>query len=250
MEFSNYVKEELKYYVYIYSHPETNEIFYVGKGKGNRVFSHLYEITESEKVKYIQELNSKGLKPKIEILIHGLEDEDVALRVESSIIDLIGITNLTNKQIGYKSALFGRMTINQINSMYNKKTTNIDEPAILIRISKAFRFTMTEEELYEYTRGRWKLSPIRAKNAKLAFAVYQGVIQEIYEIAEWFPAGTTESDRKSTNKSGLDTPESLIGRYEFVGKIATPEIRQKYKHMSVEHLFSQGNSNPIMYVNL
>ncbi len=31
------------HYVYIYSDPVTNEPFYVGKGKDNRMFSHLYE---------------------------------------------------------------------------------------------------------------------------------------------------------------------------------------------------------------
>ena len=56
-------------------------------------------------------LEAQGLQPKIEILVHGLEDEEVALRVESSVIDLIGIKNLTNKQNGYKSATFGRMSI-------------------------------------------------------------------------------------------------------------------------------------------
>lgn len=110
MKFFTSILKELKFYVYIYSHPLTNEIFYVGKGKGNRVFSHLEEQIESKKVQYLKELKNQGLKPKIEILIHGLEDEEVALRVESSIIDLIGIKNLTNKQSGYKSATFGKMT--------------------------------------------------------------------------------------------------------------------------------------------
>mgnify|MGYP000848093553 CR=1 FL=1 len=50
--FSSPVIHELKYYVYIYSHPITDEIFYVGKGKGNRAFSHLEDKSESEKVQH------------------------------------------------------------------------------------------------------------------------------------------------------------------------------------------------------
>ncbi|QEY21607.1 hypothetical protein D0S48_13550 [Psychrobacillus sp. AK 1817] len=42
-QFSKEVINKLKYYVYIYSDPETEEIFYVGKGIGNRVFSHLID---------------------------------------------------------------------------------------------------------------------------------------------------------------------------------------------------------------
>lgn len=249
MKFSPSIINDLKYYVYIYSHPETNEIFYVGKGKGNRVFSHLLEQSESEKIKYLRALESQGLKPKIEILVHGLEDEEVALRVESSVIDLIGINNLTNNQSGYKSATFGRMSIDQVTALYNKQKGDIEDAVILIRINQAFRYSMPENELYEYTRGRWVLNPNRAKKAKYAFAVYQGVVQEVYEILDWYKAGSTNSIRLDENKTGLNTIESLEGRFEFIGNIAPKEIRNKYRFLSVEHYFKRGNSNPIMYVN-
>lgn len=245
--FSKPVINELKYYVYIYSHPKTGEIFYVGKGKGNRVFAHLNDKSDHQKVQYIKALRSQGLEPKIEILIHGLEDEETALRVESSIIDLIGIKKLTNKQSGYKSASFGRMSIDQISSIYDKEKVDIEEPAILIRINQAFRYSMHEVELYDYTRGRWKLNPERAKNAKYGIAVYEGIIQEVYTILEWHKAGTTESVRKDDETNQLNTKDSLVGRYEFVGIPAPTEIREKYKFKSVEHYFKQGNSNPIKY---
>jgi uncharacterized protein len=250
MKFSPSIINDLKYYVYLYSHPVTNEIFYVGKGKGNRVFSHLLEQSEHQKVKYIRDLERQGLEPKIEILVHGLEDEEVALRVESSIIDLLGINNLTNKQSGYKSASFGRMTTNQIKGLYDKHKRDIEEAVILIRINQAFRYSMPENELYEYTRGRWVLNPNRAKKAKYAFAVYQGVVQEVYEIVDWYKAGETNSLRLDKENEGLDSDESLKNRFEFVGHIAPLEIRDKYRFTSVEHYFLRGNSNPIMYVNL
>lgn len=250
MGFSPAVQNELKYYVYLYSHPLTGEVFYVGKGKGNRVFAHLEDKSESHKVKYISELRKNNLEPKIEILVHGLEDDEMALRVESSIIDLIGIKNLTNVQSGYKSSTFGRMTIDQVKSIYEKREKGIEERVILIRISKAFRYTMSDKELYEYTRGRWKLNPERAKNAKYAFAVYEGIVQEVYEIEKWFKAGTTDSFRSMNDGIGLNTAESLIGRYEFIGTIAPIAIREKYRFTSVRQYFAKGNSNPITYVNV
>jgi hypothetical protein len=51
MKFTIEQTEFLKYYVYIYMDPDTKEIFYVGKGKGNRVFSHLNDGSDSDKVK-------------------------------------------------------------------------------------------------------------------------------------------------------------------------------------------------------
>ncbi len=250
LKFSGPVIEKLKFYVYIYSNPQTDEIFYVGKGKGNRVFAHIEDRFESHKVNYIRDLRSKGIEPKIEILIHGLEDEKTALRVESSIIDLIGIENLTNRQSGYKSATFGRMTIEQINSAYDKQTVNVEEPSILIRISQAFRYSMSEIELYDYTRGQWRLNPEKARNAKYGFSIYQGIIQEVYEIHNWYKAGDTFSARQGNENVERGEFERLAGRYEFIGNLASQELRNKYKYKSVEHYFNKGNSNPIMYLNL
>ena len=240
-KFPKIVSTELKYYVYIYSNPITEEIFYVGKGKGNRVFSHLTEESETEKVKYLLDLKLKGLKPKIEILIHGIEDEETALRVEAAIIDLIGINKLTNRQSGWKSATFGRMTLKQIISTYSKQEVQITEPSILIRINQKFRYSMSEIELYDFTRGQWKVNVEKANNAKFAFAIYEGIIQEVYSVLFWLKAGKTLNTRNEK--------EALKDRFEFIGNIAEPEIRNKYKYKSVEHYFKKGNANPIMYVN-
>jgi hypothetical protein len=240
-KFPKTVSSELKYYVYIYSNPLTEEIFYVGKGKGDRVFSHLMDEKESEKVRYIQSLKNQGLKPKIEILIHGIENEETALRVECAIIDLIGINKLTNKQSGWKSATFGRMTLQQILSAYTKQKVEIEEPAILIRINQEFRYSMSEVELYDYTRGRWTIDKKHAEKADYAFAIYNGVIQEVYSILSWFDAGKTFNTRTDNDR--------IDDRSEFIGNIAEPEIRNKYKNKSVADYFKKGNANPIMYVN-
>lgn len=48
-QFSKEVITKLKYYVHIYSDSETGEIFYVGKGIGNRVFSHLTDWSFNER---------------------------------------------------------------------------------------------------------------------------------------------------------------------------------------------------------
>ncbi len=248
-KFSSAEIKALKYYVYVYSNPATNEIFYVGKGKGNRVFSHLSETSESDKVKYLSDLKKQNLKPKIEILTHGIEDTETALKIESSIIDLIGINNLTNQQKGFRSATFGRMSIKQVKSAYIQEPVKITEPSILIRISQAFRYSMTPMELYDYTRGHWVLNPDNAKQAKYAFSIYEGVIQEVYEIAGWFNAGTTYSVRENNELVKREAGNREDKRYEFVGNLATQSIRDMYKYKSIGGLFKKGNSNPIMYLN-
>lgn len=87
-EFTSNIIQELKYYVYIYSDPVTGVPFYVGKGKRNRCFSHLFQEGESEKLNKLRELREQGK----EILVYGV-DEETALKVEGAAIDLIGIEN-------------------------------------------------------------------------------------------------------------------------------------------------------------
>lgn len=50
MKFISFVVREIKYYVYFYLYLIMGEIFYVGKGKGNRVFFYFVDESELEKV--------------------------------------------------------------------------------------------------------------------------------------------------------------------------------------------------------
>ena len=234
------VVSELKFYVYLYSDPESGSVFYVGKGKGNRAFAHLEDRSESDKVRYIKDIKSRGLEPRIEILIHGLETEQDALRVEASVIDLVGLDHLTNQVSGYRSRTFGRMTVEQVVAAYSKEPVIVEEPCLLIRVQRFFRYNMSAMDLYDYTRGYWRVNVERAGKAELALSVYQGIVQEVYCIRKWFEAGQTFNSRQEGG---------LVGRYEFVGQIADSQIRKRYRFKSVESYFKQGMANPVTYLN-
>ncbi len=239
-KFTSEIKEYLKYYVYIYVDPQTDEIFYVGKGKGDRVFSHLNDTSENEKCKRINEIRNRGQKPKLEILIHGLENEETALKVEAAVIDLLRVDKLTNKIHGYRSSLYGRLSVEQLIQRYNKEVANIEEPAILIRINQLFHYAMTPIELYDATRSCWEIGTDRDK-AQYAVSVYDGIVQEVYSIKQWFRGG--ETFMSLPGERGNE-------RWEFVGNIAPKEIRNKYLNKSVNHYFKRGNQRPIVYVNI
>lgn len=121
---------------------------------------------------------------------------------------------------------------------------DITEPAVLIRINRLYRSGMSREALYEATRGVWKAAPPRRDRARLALAVAPGgIVCGVYEISEWHPAASTPY--KTRDGSKLSTE----GRSEFTGQEAAEPIFQKYIGRSVAHCFSEGNRNPILYVN-
>lgn len=243
--FSHNTIQELKYYVYVYSDPDTKKPFYVGKGKGNRVFNHLNKQSEDEKSMKINEIIEKGKTPIIEILAHGL-DEETALKVEAAAIDLIGIKNLTNRQRGYESSSFGKIEVSLLNARYSHEKLELDDITdniMFIRINKRYRNDMSPMELYEATRGYWRLKVENAKKVDYVLAVYDGMVLEVYEVADWFPALSTYMDRQ-----GNSNLEDLDGRYEFVGRIADDDIRKRYADKSVRDFFSFGEANPIKYI--
>ena len=241
MKFTSEVISEIKSYVYIYTNPNTKKVFYIGKGQGNRCFEHLEENTESQKVKEINDLKNNGQMPIIELLRYGLTDNEASL-IESSLIDFVGLDNLTNKVRGLHSKSFGRTSIDDINIKYTADEVTVTDNVIAITINKLFYSNITEEELYEATRGIWKLGERRTK-AKFAFAVFQGVIREVFEINQWYQSGTLEYNTRDSSKF------EEMKRWEFDGKIASDDTRNKYIKKSIKSYITQGSQNPIKYIN-
>jgi hypothetical protein len=226
-KFHHLVRKKLESYVYLLIDPTNDEIFYVGKGKNNRVFDHLDDPKNTGKSKRIEQIRTFGEEPKIEILVHGLNDE-TALKVESAIIDLLGLSNLTNLQSGWQKKKYGRMSVDQVHQLYHrKKAIRITEPSLLISIRKSYKYKMTSLELYDATRSSWRVG-VDNRNVeivKYAFAVYDRVIQEVYEIKKWLDAGSTMTSRENIKTKRLR---------EFVGKVAEEKIRNKYRFRVIE----------------
>jgi hypothetical protein len=121
------VARRLGYYVYAYVNPINDTIFYIGKGKGKRVLSHLQDTSKSDKVAALRQIATAGRQPAIHIMAHGLKDEETALRVEGAVIDALGLPSLTNRVRGWKALEFGRTPLREIVAHYRRRPVTVRE---------------------------------------------------------------------------------------------------------------------------
>jgi len=232
--FSQLVIEKLDYYVYFLQDPITDEVFYVGKGTGNRIFDHIECAIETndktEKLETIRDILESGNKVKHFILRHGLT-EQIAFEIEAALIDFVGMKNLANLQTGHYSNDYGIKSTGEISAMYEASELNSSEPIMLININKRYRRDMTDIELYDATRKSWVVGTRREK-VSYAIATYRGLTREIYEIKNWYSV-------KANGKI----------RWAFNGIMAEPNICRELKYRSIGSFFKKGAANPIKYLN-
>ncbi|MBI5845343.1 MAG: hypothetical protein HZB23_11815 [Deltaproteobacteria bacterium] len=123
---------------------------------------------------------------------------------------------------------------------------DVTDPALLFRINKLFREGMSDEELYEATRGIWRVGKKLKKKDILAMAVYKGVIKAVYKIKSWESAETAHFD----NPVLAELAKQKRNRWAFVGKVAPEPEHSRYINCSVAHLFRQGMAAPVLGINL
>ena len=218
------VEDNLGYYVYMYIDPRDKRPFYVGKGSGSRVLSHLSDDNESRKTRVIDSIRDDGLSPELFIVQHGIKKEETALRIETALIDCLGIEGLTNAVRGWGSEKFGLVSLAEHIDRTRAKSVRIKHSVIMLNLRKHFRYGMDLDELYETTRGVWRA--VR-HDREYALGVYKGVVQCVFKIENWEPAGTGEYLLRSREEV------ELAGRWEFNGERAREEIWISYVGRSV-----------------
>lgn len=239
--FSPEVQKILKYYVYRLIDPRTGHTFYIGKGKGNRVFAHVNNALSSyqgegfldeddrvsAKIQQIIDIKNAGLDVVHIIQRWGMEN-DVAYEVESALIDCFHST--TNLQRGHNSD-YGAM--NAFTLQRDLSIKAYSEPSdvdyMIIKTSQN-RVDYCNGDIYEATRYAWKLNYSRAIKYKYILSVINGVVMAVYEPEKWQEAKDNH------------------GRYEFFGKPAPQAISSIFVNKRVpEEYVKKGMSNPILY---
>lgn len=209
------VAELLGFYVYALRDPRDGQVFYVGKGVGGRVFAHQREADDSAEVQNakrtrISDIHRSGLKVEHLLLRSGIADEATAYVVEQAVIDGFAATGLalTNLVKGHHASTLGLSTVEAAIALrVSAPTPPIDAPVIMFKINRAWHTDHSERDIYEATRGHWKIGWDARTRARYALGVAFGIVRGAYEIESWF-----ESQQAGDN-----------GRWGFVGRPA-PEL--------------------------
>ncbi len=199
--FNQQTIESLAYYVYALIDPRDNRIFYIGKGKGNRIFQHAKDALDcndqSLKLDIIRSILREGKQVGLYILRHNLT-EDTAYVVESVLIDLLTYrkfnkTNiLANIVAGHHQWDEGIKDVDEIDSIYNCMKIEVKQrdTLLLVSLNKSFDQAKADGvyrriDIYEATRKYWKIGKNAPQEIKYVLGVYKGVVRSVIGITSW-----------------------------------------------------------------
>ena len=244
--FDEKTKQHLNSYVYLLIDPTTNQPFYVGKGKNDRVFDHLRCACESETIsdKYdkIREINNDNKTVGHIIVRHGLTDRE-ASEIEASLIDVFDFlkSGLINIVGGQKSIEKGLITTDQIKRLYNAEPlTEISNDCVIININKQYERGNSKDAIYKATKETWTIHKSRINNIEFVLSEYKGLIVEVFQVVRWY------KKERGYNFGAQKYGQTKIG-YGFEGQIAPNEIRNKYLNKSIAHVKKRGSAGVVRY---
>jgi len=232
------VANKLKTYVYRLIDPRNGETFYIGKGKKDRVFSHMRGEQKlggddlDNKMRRIRDIRMTGFEVAHVIHRHGMND-NTALEVEAALIDAYpGLENIAG---GVSHHDRGTMHAEEIIQRYDAKEAVFQHRAVLIVVNRSATENAT---LYEATRYAWKISLSRAKKAEVILATVRGMIVGAFIADDWLEA----------TPDNFPGREPRPGRNGFVGTEAPVKIQRMYVGKRVPDSYRKaGSANPIKY---
>lgn len=249
------------YYVYGLIDPRSKQIFYIGKGAGNRVFEHEKESisspdSEKLKLKTIAEIKAEGLDVE-KIIINCNLTEEEAFVAEAALINAfnyISDIGLTNIVAGHHSA--EALSVDDFERIYGAEElqeSDIKHKIMVIKINKLYYRGIPDDVLYDAVRGVWRAALSRVKTVDYVFGVYNSLIVAVYKPTEWFvckeapdklPRQDIELNKRTENRVFFVDED-----YEKDGSRDAAEEFYLYKSIAGLKL-NQSAQNPITYLNL
>ena len=239
-EFDPKVRECIKHYVYVLRDPRTGDIFYAGKGIGNRCFAHIEEAKNNKrstpKLDRIRDILAAGSHVKIDIVRHSM-GKRMALEVEGALIDALDLKSDGNLVRG-NAVDRGILPAEEVQIRYGATALQTEEPLLLLKINKQYQTGMSMDEVYEHASWCWKMDQKRAEKAEYVLAVAHGIVRGVFKPSKF--RRVSKKKAKSVGNPGLE------GRIYFDGVA----VKSPYLFTSTKAFGQQGQGNPVRYINL
>ena len=247
------------YYVYGLIDPRNKQIFYIGKGTGNRVFEHEKESignldSEKLKLKTIADIKANGLEVE-KIIINSNLTESETFAAEAALINAfnyVGDFRLTNIVSGHHSA--EALSVEEYEKIYGAeelREEDIKHRILVIKINKLYRREMDKTDLYDTVRGVWRASIQKAKTVDYVFGVYNSLIVAVYKPTHWY---VCKDAKDKLPKHSMVLTERTENRIFFIDEgyernESMDMVEKSYYGKSIVSLkVNQSAQNPITYL--
>ena len=248
-----------EYYVYGLIDPRNKQIFYIGKGTGDRVFEHEQESQESLdsdklKLKTISEIKDAGLQVE-KIIINCNLTEPEAFAAEAALINAfnyvsdIGLTNIVAGH--HSSEALNVDEFERVNGAVELQESDIKHKIMVIKINRLYHRGITEDVLYNSVRGIWRASLKHVKTIDYVFGVYNSLIVAVYKPTAWFVCKDAK-DKLPRSDIVLDSRTEnrvFFIDEDFENQTPKDEAEEFYRYKSIAGLkLNQSAQNPITYL--
>ena len=251
--FSPQTAKALGHYVYALIDPRASTasasgIFYIGKGVGQRCFSHAALVksgqdfpTQKEggdlKIDIIRKILSTGLRPRVEIVAHGLRDDDHALQIEAILIQTFG---LTNKQAGHHARDYWQSS-NQLEERYGIPILRQEIPGnvLLVGLNQSYPEVVGDPEKLMYaTLGDWGVAPQKGKHVDYIIGVHRGLMVSFYRTSKH------DGEAVMWQTNGQDRGKRAWRRYRWDASRAD-DLEAQYKDRALVEKRADGSQNTL-----
>jgi len=237
------VVEHLGLYVYALQDPRDRSIFYVGAGRGNKVYSHDWDAlgeagtldaegvgdpdrdeTRSAWIQRIRDIYAAGHSVEHIVLRHRIDathEVSAAKEVAHVVVDALRLlehhpdqpvlTNLAGEPADLENRA---MPVEELAVQYSAEPApDLPVPGALVRVPAAAGAGLTADELYAVCRGPWRAGAAARNVTDLPVIVFaDNIIRAVYRVSTWDGVGPAgEQEWRFTGAVDKDLEAKYVG---------------------------------------